>query len=128
MRVVESPTGTARAVLLTGCGALFDLRYIGIVERPAGAAGTVLLFVSMFLAGSGALLDNPDKPELSFHEEACLQCGICADTCPEKAITLVPQLNLADSALSGRVLDPDPLGGGRDDGREPPGGGREPRA
>jgi ferredoxin len=56
------------------------------------------------LCPSGALLDNPDKPQLSFHEEACLQCGICVDTCPEKAITLVPQLNLADGALCGRVL------------------------
>jgi ferredoxin len=56
------------------------------------------------LCPTGALLDNPDSPELSFREEACLQCGICVDTCPESAITLVPQLDLADSALSGRVL------------------------
>ena len=57
------------------------------------------------LCPTGALLDNPDSPELSFREEACLQCGICVDTCPEDAITLVPQLDLADSALSGRVLN-----------------------
>jgi ferredoxin len=56
------------------------------------------------LCPTGALLDNPDSPELSFREEACLQCGICVDTCPESAITLVPQLDLADSALSGRIL------------------------
>jgi ferredoxin len=56
------------------------------------------------LCPPGALLDNPDSPELSFREEACLQCGLCVDTCPENAITLVPQLDLADSALSGRVL------------------------
>lgn len=80
---------------------------------PAGAPyGAVLVdteactlcLACVGLCPPGALLDNPDKPELRFHEEACLQCGICADTCPESAITLVPQLDLADSALSGRVL------------------------
>ncbi len=48
---------------------------------------------------------NPDTPELSFREEACLQCGICLDTCPEDAITLVPQLDLSDNALAGRILN-----------------------
>lgn len=83
------------------------------VPLPAGAPyGAVLVntdrctlcLACVGLCPSGALLDNPDKPQLSFHEEACLQCGICVDTCPETAISLVPQLNLADSALSGRVL------------------------
>ena len=35
---------------------------------------------------------------------ACLQCGICADACPENAITLVPQLDLSEAALGTRVL------------------------
>jgi ferredoxin len=57
------------------------------------------------LCPSGALLDNPDMPQLRFQEDACLQCGLCANVCPETAITLVPQLNLTDSALSQQVLN-----------------------
>jgi ferredoxin len=41
------------------------------------------------------LQDNPDAPQLRFIEKNCVQCGLCATTCPEQALTLVPQLNLA---------------------------------
>jgi ferredoxin len=44
----------------------------------------------------GALLDNPDRPQLRFIEKNCVQCGLCAATCPEHAITLEPRLLLAD--------------------------------
>jgi len=40
----------------------------------------------------GALLDNPDEPKLSFLEKQCVQCGLCVQTCPEKALQLVPRL------------------------------------
>ncbi len=56
------------------------------------------------LCPSGALVDNPDMPQLRFQEDACLQCGLCANVCPENAITLRPQLNLTDAALSQVVL------------------------
>ncbi|WP_114965111.1 4Fe-4S binding protein [Alkalilacustris brevis] len=57
------------------------------------------------LCPSGALMDNPDLPQLRFQEDACLQCGICATVCPENAITLEPRFNPADSALSQEVLN-----------------------
>ena len=57
------------------------------------------------LCPSGALGDHPDKPQVRFQEDACLQCGLCVSVCPEDAITLTPQLNLADEALSERVLN-----------------------
>ena len=38
-------------------------------------------------------------------KDACLQCGLCATICPEDAIALKPQLNLADSALTQVVLN-----------------------
>ncbi|WP_209595965.1 4Fe-4S binding protein [Ruegeria sp. HKCCSP351] len=57
------------------------------------------------LCPSGALMDNPDKPQLNFQQDACLQCGLCKTICPEDAITLVPQLDLSDAALSQRVLN-----------------------
>ncbi|WP_170428059.1 4Fe-4S binding protein [Ruegeria arenilitoris] len=57
------------------------------------------------LCPSGALVDNPDKPQLNFQQDACLQCGLCRGICPEDAITLVPQLDLSDAALSQQVLN-----------------------
>jgi ferredoxin len=44
----------------------------------------------------GALLDNPERPQLRFIEKNCVQCGLCETTCPEHAITLEPRLWLAD--------------------------------
>jgi ferredoxin len=57
------------------------------------------------LCPSGALVDNPDMPQLRFQEDACLQCGLCATICPEKAIALKPQLDVSDAALEQRVLN-----------------------
>ncbi|MEO1313133.1 MAG: 4Fe-4S binding protein [Pseudomonadota bacterium] len=57
------------------------------------------------LCPSGALGDNPEKPQLRFQEDACLQCGLCANICPEDAITLQPQMNLNDSAFDQVVLN-----------------------
>ena len=57
------------------------------------------------LCPSGALLDNPDLPQLRFQEDACLQCGICATVCPETAITLEPRFDPTDGAMAQRVLN-----------------------
>ena len=35
---------------------------------------------------------------LRFTEDACIQCGLCKATCPEKVITLKPQLDFRASA------------------------------
>lgn len=42
-----------------------------------------------------ALGDAPDRPRLSFDESLCVQCGLCAATCPEKVMTLEPRLSFA---------------------------------
>ncbi len=55
----------------------------------------------------GALLDNPDKPQLRFRESACLQCGICESTCPEDAIALAPRFDPANAAREPRILHED---------------------
>ena len=49
-------------------------------------------------------MDDEDHPRLRFREDACLQCGICVNICPENAITLKPQLNLSKSALEQQVV------------------------
>ena len=51
-----------------------------------------------------ALGDNPDKPLLSFDESLCVQCGLCAATCPEKVITLKPQIDFAAWEAHRRVV------------------------
>jgi len=53
---------------------------------------------------TGAMRDNEDKPQLSFTEEACVQCGLCRNTCPENVITLKPRLNFLADAKSPRVI------------------------
>ncbi len=75
----------------------------GAVAVKTDACTLCLSCVS--LCPSGALIDNPDKPQLNFQQDACLQCGLCKGICPENAITLVPQLDLSDAALSQQVLN-----------------------
>ena len=54
---------------------------------------------------SSALLDNPELPQLRFIEKNCVQCGLCATTCPEDAITLQPRLLLGPQRKEARVLN-----------------------
>ncbi len=49
---------------------------------------------------TGALSDDEDRPQLSFNESACVQCGLCKTTCPEQVITLEPRINFDASARS----------------------------
>ncbi len=53
----------------------------------------------------GAILDNPETPQVRFVERNCVQCGICEKTCPERAIALVPRLDLTRAAREPRVLN-----------------------
>lgn len=54
---------------------------------------------------ASALQDNPDHPQLRFLERNCVQCGLCATTCPENAISLVPRLLLTPERKETRVLN-----------------------
>jgi ferredoxin len=50
-------------------------------------------------------MDGADYPRLKFLERNCVQCGLCEQTCPEKAITLVPRLLLTDARKKEVVLN-----------------------
>ena len=85
-----------------------------VIDLPEGAPyGAVLVdtdactlcLACASLCPSGALGDNPDRPQLLFQEDACLQCGLCESVCPEDAIALRPRLDLTPEALSQRVLN-----------------------
>ncbi len=43
---------------------------------------------------ASALMDSTTLPQLRFVEKNCVQCGLCATTCPEDAIQLLPRLLL----------------------------------
>ncbi len=86
---------------------------VDAIELPAGAPfGAVNVDIAectvcLACAGAcptGALRDNEDKPQLSFTEEACVQCGLCRNTCPENVITLTPQLSFLSSARQPQVI------------------------
>ncbi|MCI2393752.1 4Fe-4S binding protein [Aliiroseovarius sediminis] len=106
------PQGSRRQITRLAAKALQpDAEMIPLPDHaPYGAVivdtdACTLCLACASLCPSGALVDNPDKPQLRFQEDACLQCGLCAHVCPEDAITLQPQLNLTDAALSQTVLN-----------------------
>ena len=105
------PMGSRRQIARLSAKALHaKAEVIALPEgAPYGAvlvdtAACTLCLSCVSLCPSGALGENPDMPQLRFQEDACLQCGLCSNICPEQAITLVPQLNLTDAALSEVVL------------------------
>jgi Fe-S-cluster-containing hydrogenase component 2 len=53
---------------------------------------------------TGALSDDPERPMLRFAEDACVQCGLCKATCPEKVISLKPQIDFRAATAMSRVL------------------------
>ena len=76
-------------------------------EAPFGAVevadGCTLCLACVSACPTGALSDDPDRPVLRFTEDACVQCGLCKATCPEKVIALVPRLAFG-AATTTRVL------------------------
>jgi ferredoxin len=68
------------------------------------AEGCTLCLSCVSACPTGALLDDPERPMLRFVEDACVQCGLCQATCPEKVITLTPQIDFRAATASARVL------------------------
>lgn len=112
------PVGRKRALLRLALTALHKAapNQVDEIALPADAPfGTVVLDVencTLCLSCVGAcpanaLKDNPDFPRLSFLEEACVQCGLCARTCPEKVITLKPRLDFTEASRNLRIIKED---------------------
>ena len=86
---------------------------VDVVALPEGApfgtleidvAGCTLCLACVSACPTGALSDNAERPMLRFTEDACVQCGLCSATCPEKVITLKPQLDFRAATASPRLV------------------------
>src|ERR1039457_1751522 len=86
---------------------------IDIVPLPHGApfgtvvvnvAGCTLCLSCVSACPTGALSDDPEKPMLRFAEDACVQCGLCQAPCPEKVISLKPQIDFRSPTAMSRII------------------------
>ena len=86
---------------------------VDVIALPAGApfgtievnvAGCTLCLSCVSACPTGALADDPERPMLRFAEDACVQCGLCKATCPEKVITLTPRLDFRAATASSRII------------------------
>jgi ferredoxin len=86
---------------------------VDVIALPAGAPfgaveidvqGCTLCLACVSACPTGALSDDPDRPMLRFAEDACVQCGLCKATCPEKVISLIPRIDFSAATAAARVL------------------------
>ena len=86
---------------------------VDVIALPAGSPfgaveinveGCTLCLSCVSACPTGALSDDLERPMLRFAEDACVQCGLCKATCPEKVITLQPQIDFRAATASSRVL------------------------
>jgi ferredoxin len=115
-----SATGHKRDVMRLALRELHAaaLAPVDIVPLPEGApfgtievnvAGCTLCLACVSACPTGALSDNPERPMLRFAEDACVQCGLCKATCPEKVIGLKPQIDFrAATAVSRTIKQEEP--------------------
>ena len=92
---------------------------VDVVALPAGAPfgtievrveGCTLCLSCVSACPTGALADDPERPMLRFAEDACVQCGLCKAICPEKVISLTPQINfLAATAMKRTIKQEEPF-------------------
>src|SRR6202008_1539053 len=98
------PIGKKRDVLRFALGELHRAAPtpVDVVALPEGApfgaveidvGGCTLCLSCVSACPTSALRDDPERPALRFVEDACVQCGLCRATCPEKVIMLVPRID-----------------------------------
>lgn len=97
---VKQSSGAVPELIALPVGAPF-----GNVEVDQAACTLCMSCVSACPAA--ALRDTPGQPMLKFVERNCVQCGLCEQTCPEDAISLVPRLLLTPAVTQARVLNED---------------------
>jgi len=126
LRTIQSLAATAKPASFAATGrkrevmrlALRELHAaaptpVDVVPLPAGAPfgtvevnveGCTLCLSCVSACPTGALSDDPERPTLRFAEDACVQCGLCKATCPEKVISLKPQIDFRAATAMSRVI------------------------
>jgi ferredoxin len=126
LRVIEPASAVERPATFKTVGkrrdllrfALHELHRVApaptdVIALPDGAplgaisvdvAGCTLCLSCVSVCPTGALRDDPERPVLKFVEDACVQCGLCRSTCPEKVITLKPQIDFLAAAAPARIV------------------------
>jgi ferredoxin len=109
------PVGGKRSVLRQALRELHAVAPapVAVLALPAPAPfgsvelnvqGCTLCLACVSACPTGALGDDPERPLLRFAEDACVQCGLCQATCPEKVITLKPQIDFRAATAAARIL------------------------
>ena len=126
LRAIETMDGAAKFATFGAVGkkrevmrlALRELHGVApvptdVIALPEGAPfgkievnveGCTLCLSCVSACPTGALSDDPERPMLRFAEDACVQCGLCRATCPEKVISLKPQIDFRAATASSRVI------------------------
>jgi ferredoxin len=110
-----TPAGNKRDVLRFALRELHRVSPapVDVIALPAGAPfgtvdvnveGCTLCLSCVSACPTGALRDDPERPTLRFAEDACVQCGLCKATCPEKVIALRPQIDFRSATASTRLI------------------------
>ncbi len=86
---------------------------VAVVALAAGAPfggldidveGCTLCLSCVSACPTHALSDSQDRPLLAFDENLCVQCGLCAATCPERVISLKPQIDFVAWSAPRRIV------------------------
>ncbi|MBR0906469.1 4Fe-4S binding protein [Bradyrhizobium liaoningense] len=107
--------GKRRDLLRFGLSELHRLapQQVDVIALPPGApigaitvdtGGCTLCLSCVSACPTGALRDDPERPVLKFVEDACVQCGLCQSTCPEKVISLKPQIDFRAARASAVII------------------------
>jgi ferredoxin len=107
--------GKRRDLLRFGLSELHRLapQPVDVIALPQGApigaisvdtGGCTLCLSCVSACPTGALRDDPDRPVLKFIEDACVQCGLCQSTCPEKVISLKPQIDFRAARAPAAII------------------------
>jgi ferredoxin len=110
-----APVGGKREVMRLALRELHAVspQPVDLIALPEGAPfgtldvqteGCTLCLSCVSACPTGALSDDPDQPMLRFAEDACVQCGLCQATCPEKVISLRPQIDFRAATAPARVI------------------------
>ena len=110
-----APVGNKREVVRLALRELHGVAPtpVDVVSLPEGAPfgmvdvnveGCTLCLSCVSACPTGALSDDPERPMLRFAEDACVQCGLCKATCPEKVISLRPQIDFRAATAQRRVI------------------------